>query len=304
MIAVTGSVAYDYIMTFEGVLKDHLLTDNTGNLSVSFFTPQLEKHFGGTAGNIAYNLSLIDEEVSLIGTLGKDYKDYFEHLESIAVKTKHLTTINDDITASAYILTDKEDNQITSFYGGAMLKANEKNISKVAPDFAIIAATEGETMKKHCQNCIDNNIPYVFDPGQSLPIWDKENLKKYIEASHITIVNEYELSLIANMLEIKNEEVKSLIKTLIVTLGENGSTIYENGKKTSIPVIKVDKAIDPTGCGDAYRAGLLYGLTHNISLEDACKMGAAIASFAVEKKGTQKHAFTKEDLEERMSFSL
>jgi len=300
MIAVTGSIAYDYIMNFNGKFEDHIIKEKTDNINVSFFAESLEKHFGGTAGNIAYNLSLLGEEIFLISTIGNDFSDYFGQLDNLNISKEHLTIVEDDITASAYILTDNSSNQITSFYGGAMLKADEKEISSFANiDYAIIAATELNTMLCHAEDCLTNNIPYVLDLGQSLPLWTKEPLMKYIKNCEITIVNDYELSMVAKILEVEKEEIKNLTKNLIVTLGEKGSVLFSEGEKQEIPVVKAKKVIDPTGCGDAYRAGIMYSLSKNLDLLDGCRLGSVISSFAVEYKGTQKHFFDKEELVKR-----
>lgn len=300
MITITGSLAYDYLMNFNGDLTKSLVKTNK-NLSVSYFAKTLAKHYGGTAGNIAYSLALLGEKFHLVSTMGKDYPDYFAHFKKNGIETKNISIVKNDITASAYILTDNFNNQLTSFYGGAMLKSNEKKISEIKKKstLSIIAATELNTMIRHLDNSLKNKIPYILDLGQSMPLWTKEPLLKYVSASFITIVNEYELTLVAKVLGVTEKKVSSLCKNLIVTLGEHGSKIISGAKEINIPIYKIKKCIDPTGCGDAYRSGLLYGLANNLDLEKSCKIGAIISSFVIEKKGTQEHSFTKKDIEKR-----
>jgi len=298
MILVTGSLAYDYLMKFSGHFNDHLDQKNK-NISVSFFAISNEKHFGGTAGNIAYSLSLLGVKPEIVSTAGNDFGDYIKHFEQCGIPAKNIKIVNEDITASAYVLTDLNNNQITTFYGGAMLRAEEKWPSSFHPDLVIIAPTQLEKMVYHVKKCQKEKISYIFDPGQSLPLWGKEGLLDAITKSKITIVNEFELSMIVKTLKMKNEEVLKLCSNFIVTLGEKGSFLIEKGKKTLIKVAQCGEVVDPTGCGDALRSGLLYGLEKGYSLEKACKFGSLVASYVISNKATQKHKFKMTELKKR-----
>jgi adenosine kinase len=298
MITITGSLAYDYLMKFNGTFKEHLIENKKNSLSVSFFAESLSKEFGGTAGNIAYSLGLLEIKPTLIGTLGKDHHDYFNHLTKNELSTKNITIIDNDISASAYILTDLKNNQITSFYGGAMLKADETEIPDTT-DFAIIAPTEVNTMRKHAKYCTENNIKYIFDPGQSLPLWDKDALMKYIEKSYILILNEYETSLVIEKLKISKGNLIKMANIFIETLGAQGSCLHYDNNKITIPAIPVEEVIDPTGCGDAYRSGLLYGLSSGFNIKKCCQLGSILSSYPLRHKATQAHYFEFDEIEQK-----
>jgi adenosine kinase len=295
-ILVTGSVAYDKIMNFPGYFKDEILPDKIHILNVSFFLKDLQESFGGVAGNIAYNLSLLNQPVAIGCNVGKkDFLPYQGYLKKLGINTSLLNQVDKIDTATAYIITDQADNQISGFYPGAMNSAWSKyfqtKIDAKKYRLAIVSPQNPIDMVKLPKIFYQNKIDYIFDPGQQTASLDKPALISGIKNCYGLIGNDYEISLILKKtgLSIKNILQKS--KFVITTFGEKGSLIQTAEKDYQIPVCKVKKAVDPTGAGDAYRAGLIYGLIHNWEFDQTGKFASAVASFAVEKKGTQNHRF-------------
>ena len=300
-IFISGSMAYDRIMDFPGSFADYILPDKIHVLNVCFNVNSLQEKFGGTAGNIAYSLSLLGEKPVIIATIGKDYDTYFEWLRSHAISNEGIEIIREEFTAGAYITTDKSDNQITGFNPGAMKKATNYDVGSADPKSSIMLLAPGnlQDMIGYASRCRERGIPYICDPGQSLTLWTGEQLRDWIKGSLMLITNDYELEVIMKMTGLKKVELLALTKMIITTLGDKGSLISMNGQDITVPAAKAFTIMDPTGAGDAYRAGLLKGLAMNRNIEDAAKIGAVAAAYAVENYGTQEHGYTYEEFSER-----
>ena len=300
-IYISGSMAYDRIMDFPGKFSDHILPDKIHILNVCFTVNGMAEKFGGTAGNIAYSLSLLDEAPLIIATIGKDYGTYFEWLKKNNISVEGIKIIEDEFTAGAYITTDKADNQITGFNPGAMKYPSGFNVDDLDPQKSIVLLAPGnlQDMMSYAEACRKKGIRYICDPGQSLTQWEGKALRDWLEGSMMFISNDYELQMIIKMTGMEKKGLLGLTKTIITTLGEEGSLISTSNLDTAVPAARVSEVLDPTGAGDAYRAGLLKGIALGRDLETAAKMGAVSATYAIEKYGTQEHYFTYEDFTER-----
>ena len=302
-ILTSGSLAHDRILDFPGYFSDHILPDKIHVLNVSFTVNSMIEKFGGTAGNIAYALSLLGEKPIILAAIGRDYHTYFEWLMKNNMNYDNITIIEEELTASAYIITDQADNQITGFNPGAMKYPSSFNFDKINPkeSIAIVAPGNLEDMMNYSVTCKARGIDYIFDPGQSLPMWDSQDLTQCIEGSKILISNDYELELVIDKTGLDKKELLQWTNYIIVTLGELGSRVCAPDCEIDIPAIKPKKVVDPTGAGDAYRAGLIKGLIQCSNIEQSAKMGSVCASFAVECYGTQEYHFSLMEFEERLS---
>lgn len=302
-IVVSGSMAYDRIMDFPEYFADHILPDKIHVLNVCFQVNGVTENYGGTAGNIAYALKLMGESPMISATIGKDNRRYFSWLEEIGISTDGVKIIEEEFTAGAYITTDKGDNQITGFNPGAMKYSSELDFASLAPESTLLIVSPGnlDDMIEYPRRCKKQGIRYIFDPGQALPVLQADHLKEAIGDCTMLIVNDYELDLILNKTGLAKSQLLSLAKTAIVTLGERGSMLYDNGSETHIPAAKPLKVVDPTGCGDAYRGGLLSGLAAGKGLAESARLGSVCASFAVECYGTQLYSFTPDQFKVRLS---
>lgn len=300
-IYISGSMAYDRIMDFPGKFSDHILPDKIHILNVCFTVNGMAEKFGGTAGNIAYSLSLLDEAPLIIATIGKDYGTYFTWLKKNNISVDGIKIIEDEFTAGAYITTDKADNQITGFNPGAMKYPSGFNVDDLDPQKSIVLLAPGnlQDMMSYAEACRKKGIRYICDPGQSLTQWEGKSLRDWLEGSLMLISNDYELQMIIKMTGMEKKGLLGLTKTIITTLGGEGSLISTSNLDTAVPAARVSEVLDPTGAGDAYRAGLLKGIALVRDLETAAKMGAVSATYAIEKYGTQEHYFTYEDFTER-----
>jgi len=290
-ILITGSIAYDHLLEYKGQFSDVLIADKLQNLSVCFLAQEKKICFGGCAGNIAYNLKLLKADFIVYGRAGKDFNEYEKHFKKLKIDTKYIQKITNKYTATAYITTDINGHQITTFAPGAMFDGSKISLTSISDkiDLAIIAPEDSHFMNQIYRECKKHKIPYVFDPGQQLPIFDKKNLEEIINNAFITIVNDYEFELLAKILKIDKNYFLKNKKTLIITKGEKGSELITAGKEQKIKIFKPKKIVDPTGCGDAYRAGLLYGIANNWDLKKSCELGAKLATKVIEKRGTQEH---------------
>jgi len=304
-IIVSGSLAYDRIMDFPGHFSDHILPEKIHVLNVSFTVNGMKEKFGGTAGNIAYGLSLLGEKPAIVATIGRDYHAYFEWLVKNNMARDNIKVIEGEFTASAYITTDLADNQITGFNPGAMKHPSSFSFSNIVPEncIAIVAPGNLEDMAKYSAKYQSLGIDYIFDPGQSLPMWDGQDLVRSIKGSRILISNDYELEMIIAKTGLDKQKLLQLTGAIITTLGELGSCIRSRDGETEIPAVKPRQVVDPTGAGDAYRAGLLKGLVQRKSVEQGARMGSVIASFAVECYGTQEYSFSMAEFEARLDGS-
>jgi len=302
-IIVCGSLAYDRIMVFPGYFSDHILPDKIHVLNVCFQVDGMKERFGGTAGNIAYALTLMGENPLVSATIGHDYHGYFKWLTNNGISTENIKIIEDEFTASAYITTDRADNQITGFNPGAMKYSSSLDFDKLNPKETIVIISPGnlENMLNYPIFCKARGIDYIFDPGQSLPMLNANELTQTIEGCRILICNDYELDLITSMTGLKKEALMKLARTIIVTRGELGSTISTPDGEINIPAVKPKIVVDPTGAGDAYRGGLISGLVQGKSIERCARMGSVSASFAVECYGTQDYRFSHEEFSERLN---
>jgi adenosine kinase len=301
-IIVYGSLAYDRIMDFPGHFADHILPEKIHVLNVSFTVNSLREKFGGTAGNIAYALTLLGEKPIVLATIGRDYHRYFEWLAENHIVCDNVRIIEDELTACAYITTDKADNQITGFNAGAMKYPADLDFDRINPgaSVAIIAPGNLEDMISCSIACKARGIDYIIDPGQSLPMWDGQDLTRCIDGSIILISNDYELELIMSKTGLDREGLLQYTGVIITTLGELGSRIVTPACEIYVPAIKLRKVVDPTGAGDAYRGGLIKGLVQGRSLEESARMGAVCSSFAIESYGTQEYCFNLMEFEERL----
>ena len=297
-ILVSGSLAYDYIMNFPDSFKNHIMPDQLHILNVSFMVERLERSCGGTAGNIAYTLKLLGGEPIIISAIGRDGGEYEDYLRRRGISTGHIITDPKKLTASAYITTDMDDNQVTAFYNGPLGDAPPVPNDTIA--LAIIAPTDKRAMIEHMSECKSRGIPVLFDPGQQITAFADIELKHLISQSYFVIGNDYEIKLLQDKTGWTAQDILKEAKVLITTLGERGSIITTSEGETievaPCPPASVD---DPTGAGDAFRAGFLVGYEKGLPLKTCAQMGSVAASYAIETYGTQEHAFTKEEFGER-----
>ena len=291
-VIVTGSLAFDYIMNYPGVFADNIDPTKLHVLSVSFLAETLKKERGGTAGGISYNLALLDSNPILLATAGDDFDQYATFLKSAGVDLGHLKIIHEEATSMAMILTDKENNQITAFHPGVMNQADSLSLKDAKGDFVVIAPTKPEAMRRTASECKELKIPYLYDPGMQLPRLSDEELLEGIEGAEILIANDYEMGLIRKRLKIEDLRFKNKVKLLITTLGAEGSIIESEGGIIKIEAAKPEKVVDPTGAGDAYRAGFLAGYLRGLDLKVCGQMGSIASCYVVEKYGTTNHRFT------------
>ena len=293
-VLICGSMAYDHIMVFQDQFKNHILPDKVHILNVSFLVPEMRREYGGCAGNIAYNLNLLDTSLALpMATVGKDFESYAYWMDSHNINRKYIKVIEDAYTAQAFITTDLDDNQITAFHPGAMNHSQENNISDVSSCSLGIVSPDGrDGMLKHAQQFTEKNIPFIFDPGQGLPMFNGEELIQFIEQANWVTVNDYEWQMMKEKTGLSKKEITEKVEALIVTRGGEGSHIYTKEGLIEVPIVEPESISDPTGCGDAYRAGLLYGLVNNMDIEIAGKIASLMGSIKISCHGTQNHTFT------------
>ena len=301
-LLVTGSIALDRIAVFEGKFGDHILPEKVHCLNVSFTVSNMTVNYGGTGANIAYNLALMGDEPLLMGTVGNDAKGYVKNLGKKKIDCTNILEIPKKLTAHASIMTDMGDNQITAFYMGAMSHARQLKVKslELKVDLAIIAPNDIKAMLQYAGECSEREIPFIADPGQAIPGFSKQDMIDFITGAYILICNDYEWEMIQEKTGLGFSDVMKKVSYLIVTYGENGSKIWagRDASVIEIPAVKTKNVVDPTGCGDAYRAGLMYGLKNDYSIEQSGKIGAWIASKAVEKSGTQNHKIDRNEFEE------
>jgi adenosine kinase len=297
-IAICGSYAYDIIMNFHDKFKNHILPDKVHMLNVAFLVPTLRREFGGCAGNIAYNCNLLGLNSYPIATVGSDFSPYQNWLNKCEINTNFIQTLSNEYTAQAFITTDEDDNQITAFHPGAMSDAHNNSVMECLPDIAIVAPDGKFAMIKHAKDLSDNQVPFVFDPGQGLPMFDKDELITFINQASWVVVNDYEAELLKVKTGLELEQIAEKVQALIITKGEEGSEVYADGAITKIAPVKAKEVVDPTGCGDSFRAGILFGLVHNFDIIKATKLANLIGSIKVAHQGTQNHFFNLHTIKE------
>ncbi len=308
-VLICGSFAFDNIMVFPDQFKNHILPDKVHMLNVSFLVPEMRKEFGGCAGNIAYNLKLLGEEPVPMATVGKDFESYSQWMDKKGISRKHVTVFEDNFTGQAFITTDLDDNQITAFHPGAMNLSHQNNINEAEGiSLGIISPDGRDGMLQHAAQFQEADIPFIFDPGQGMPMFSGEELKGFIDKASYVTVNDYEWQLMQERTGYNSNDVANKVKALIVTLGGKGSVIYTEGKEYEIPVVEPVSINDPTGCGDAYRAGLLFGLLNDLDWETAGRVASLIGAIKIQWYGTQNHTFHKaefaEQFKEKFNYDL
>jgi adenosine kinase len=293
-IILTGSVAYDYLMTFPGYFRDHLLPDKLEHISLSLLVDSMVRLRGGIAPNIAYTLALLGERPRVMATVGEDFAEYRAFLESVGVDTSLMKAIPGDFTASCFINTDRDNAQLVSFYPGAMGKAQQLSFYDLGekPDLVVISPNSPEAMNQYPVECQELEIPYLYDPSQQIPRMTGEELRKGVEGADSLMVNDYELGMIQNKTGMSDDDIRGHLRLMVVTLGSEGASIYADGEEVHTPVVPPIKTVDPTGVGDAFRGGFLTGLSNGFDWEICGKMGALAATYCLESKGTQEHRFT------------
>jgi len=302
---ICGSIAYDNIMVFEDSFKNHILPDQIDILNVSFMVPELRRNFGGCALNIAFNLRLLGEDPIPMGSAGCDFGVYAEWLDKHGIQQDYISVLDDEYTAQAYITTDVDDNQIIMFHPGAMNFSHLNKISNLSGVSIGIISPDGRTgMLEHASQCYEKKIPFIFDPGQGLPMFGGEELKQFIDQSTWVTVNDYEWELLKSVTGWGLTEIRSRIEALIVTRGAAGSVIYTNQEDIEIPPVKPNVLNDPTGCGDAYRAGLLFGLMNTKDWITTGRIASLMGAIKVESHGTQNHSFSMENFEKRFEINF
>jgi len=299
MITVTGSLAFDHIMDFPGKFADHIMPDKIHQINLSFLVNTLQKQKGGTAGNIAYNLALLNSPVSILGIVGNDFSEYEKFLKNTGVDTSNIKTAADKLSSTGFIMTDQNDNQITAYYPGAMSDATSLSLENIKSDLVVISPNNPQAMIKFAKQCQEKKLDYMMDPGMQLPTLDPSDLKNMIQGATILIGNDYEIALLKEKTGLNERALLSQVKILITTLGENGSTIQSGLKTIQVSSAKPAEVVDPTGAGDAYRAGFLAGYLKGLGLKICGQMGSVAACYAIEKYGTTSHKFAVDEFKKR-----
>jgi adenosine kinase len=302
---ICGSFAFDTIMVFHDQFKNHILPDKVHILNVSFLVPDMRREFGGCAGNIAYNLKLLGGDPLPMGTVGTDFAPYAQWMDMHKISRSHVKEVEGSYTAQAFITTDRDDNQITAFHPGAMNHAHLNNVRDVKGVTLGIVSPDGrDGMLQHATQFAESGVPFIFDPGQGLPMFSGDELMDFIDKATWVALNDYEAQLVEERTGKSPHELAEHVEALIVTRGGEGSVIYTKEKRHEIPTAKTIDVNDPTGCGDAYRAGLLYGLMNDMDWETTGRIAALMGAIKIEKHGTQNHTFTREQFLERFNQSF
>ncbi|MRR56869.1 MAG: carbohydrate kinase family protein [Deltaproteobacteria bacterium] len=299
---ICGSMAYDTIMVFHDQFKNHILPEQIHILNVAFLVPDMRREFGGCAGNIAYNLKLLGGEPVIMATVGDDSAPYMHRLKQLDLSADHVREVPGSFTAQAFITTDLDDNQITAFHPGAMNHSHLNSIGDVqGAKLGIVAPDGRDGMLTHARQFKEAGVPFIFDPGQGLPMFNGEELLAFLELADWCTVNDYEAKLLTERTGKSLEQLALLVKALIVTLGANGAEIYTAGQRVAIPSVKPDDVIDPTGCGDAFRSGLLYGLAQGWTWEKTGRLASLMGSIKIAHRGGQNHKLTRQQIAERFA---
>jgi adenosine kinase len=297
---ICGSMAYDTIMVFHDRFKNHILPDQLHILNVAFHVPDMRREFGGCAGNIAYSLKLLGGEPLIMATVGEDNAPYLHRLERLGLDRSHVKEVPTTYTAQAFITTDLDDNQITAFHPGAM---NFSHLNHVADaqglTIGIVAPDGREGMMQHAQEFHDAGVPFIFDPGQGLPLFSGEELLNFLQLADYCCVNDYEARLLTDKTGRSVEELAGLVDALVITLGADGAQIHTGGRRIDIPRVRPDELVDPTGCGDAFRAGLLYGIASGLPWEKAGRLASLMGSIKIAHRGGQNHKLERERIAAR-----
>jgi adenosine kinase len=294
---ICGSIAYDTIMVFKDRFKNHILPDQIHILNVSFLVPDMRREFGGCAGNIAYNLMLLGGNPLVMATVGQDHAPYSHRMQQLGLSQAHVRQVPDAYTAQAFITTDLDDNQITAFHPGAMGYSHLNSVHDAKQVTLGIVAPDGrDGMLQHARELSEAGIPFVFDPGQGMPMFNGEELLQFVQQASYVTVNDYEGRLLQERTGVALEQLSRSVKALVVTQGADGSTVFVGGERLQIPAVPPAGITDPTGCGDAYRAGLLYGLAHGLDWALTGRLASLLGSIKIASRGGQNHRFTRDEI--------
>jgi len=294
---ICGSIAYDTIMVFPGEFKDHILPEKVHILNVAFLVPEMRREFGGTAGNIAYNLNMLGGKPLIMATVGQDSDTYIERMRKLGLNTQHVRRVPSSYTAQAFITTDQADNQITAFHPGAMSYAHENKVGDAeGVKLGIVSPDGREGMIEHAKQFKAAGIPFVFDPGQGMPMFSGPELLEFVSIADYVTVNDYEGQMLSERTGKSFEELAALTKAFIVTRGALGSEIHLGREVVHIPCVRAEKVVDPTGCGDAYRAGLLFGLERGMDWPTIGRLASLLGSIKIAYRGGQSHHFTAAEI--------
>ena len=297
---ICGSLAYDTIMVFPDQFKEHILPDKIHMLNVSFQIPKMRREFGGCAGNIAYNLRLLGEDPYPMATVGEDFGPYRNHLDQLGISQRYVKQMEGEFTPQAFITTDIDDNQITAFHHGAMTHSYLNRVEDTDGVRVGIVAPDGKRgMIQHSHDFVACNIPHIFDPGQGITLFNGEELRRFVEEARYIVVNDYEFQLLKEKSGLNGDEIARQLEAMIVTLGAEGSLLRTRDGEQQIKPVKADDVQDPTGCGDAFRSGLLYGLLNDLDLVTCCRIGSVMGAIKIAQQGPQNHNPTFDEIEDR-----
>ena len=297
---ICGSLAFDNIMVFPDRFKNHILPEQIHILNVAFLVPEMRREFGGCAGNIAYNLKLLGGEPLIMATVGDDAPAYFERLDRLGISRRYVRHVPGSFTAQAFITTDLDDNQITAFHPGAMSFSHLNKVAH-APEakLGIVAPDGREGMLQHSRDFAERGVPFIFDPGQGMPMFSGDELLDFMNLADYACFNDYEAKLLCDRTGRSIEQLSGLVKALIVTRGGEGSEIHAGGQRHDIPCVEAEAVVDPTGCGDAYRAGLLYGIANGFDWPTTGRLAAVMGAIKIACRGGQNHEPSREEIAER-----
>jgi adenosine kinase len=297
---ICGSLAFDKIMQYHGRFGETLLADHLHRVNVSFLVPTLRTEYGGCSANIAYNLKLLGGDPLVMATIGQDGGEYLQRFDKLGISTRAIRTIPQAYTAQCFVTADLDNNQINAFHPGAMQFAHENNVADWKPLAVAIIAPDGrEGMIKHARDCAANGVPFMFDPGQQLPMFSGDELIAFIDQASYLAANDYEFEMVMDRTGLTLADIASRLDALIVTRGDKGSEIYAGGERHDIPAVPAEKVVDPTGCGDAYRAGLLYGITNGFDWPTSGRLASLLGSIKIAHQGGQNHSFTQAEIADK-----
>ena len=297
---ICGSLAFDSIMSFEGRFSEALLADQLHKINLSFLVPALRREFGGCAGNIAYNLKLLNGDPLIMATIGSDGAPYLERFDRLGISRRCVRTFESTYTAQAFITTDRDNNQITAFHPGAMMLSHQNKVADAGPvKLAIVAPDGRDGMVQHAEDCSAAGIPFIFDPGQGLPMFNGADLEHFIELATYVAVNDYEAELLTERTGLTLKEIAQRVDALVVTRGEQGAEIFTDGQRIDIPCVEADRVTDPTGCGDAFRAGMLYGLTNGMDWATIGRLSSLMGAIKIAHQGGQNHVLSRAEIDDR-----
>lgn len=303
---ICGSVAYDTIMTFDGRFREHILPDQIHMLNVSFLVPGMRREFGGCAGNIAYTLKMLGGDPVVMATVGQDAGPYLQYLRDLGIATDHIRTLPDTFTAQAMITTDLDNNQITAFHPGAMGQSQANSVQDALgagkrPALGIVAPDSREGMLHHARQFAEAGIPFIFDLGQAMPLFNGEDLRAFIELASYVTVNDYEAQVMLSRTAWTSAEVAAKVRAFIVTHGERGASIFADGQQYAIPAVQAERVVDPTGCGDAFRGGLLHGIEQGMDWETTGRLASLMGALKIAQQGPQNHWISREEIGSRFA---